>query len=114
MIKRLLLSILKFYQNFLSIFSYGSCRYQPTCSEYAKWQFENNNLLLASYQSLVRILKCNQLFAGGFDYPKVKCDFAYIKKYKFCKLQNIKYWYIPIKNNNYIIIKNWEFKNGNQ
>ncbi|MCK5111131.1 MAG: membrane protein insertion efficiency factor YidD [Arcobacteraceae bacterium] len=108
MIKKLLLLILQFYQKFLSILSLGSCRYHPTCSEYAKWQFENNNILFAFYHSFIRILRCNQLFEGGFDYPEVKHNFTNIV---FKKI-NVKYWYIPTKKNNYIIIKNWEFKNG--
>ncbi len=112
MIKRVLLLVLGFYQKFLTLFSFGSCRYHPTCSEYAKWQFETNNILLAFYYSFTRILKCNQLFDGGFDYPTVKHSFKNIKKYEFIKLSDIKYWYIPIQNNNYKIIKNWEFKNG--
>ena len=115
MIKKVLLLVLKFYQKFLTIFSFGSCRYLPTCSEYAKWQFENNNVLPAFYYSFTRILKCNQFFDGGFDYPQVRHTFKKINKNEFYRLQDIKYWYIPTtKNNNYIIIKNWEFKNGNQ
>lgn len=102
--------MLGFYQKFLTLLSYGSCRYQPTCSEYAKWQFENNNILFAFYYSIIRILKCNQLFDGGFDYPQVKKDFTNIV---FKKI-NVKYWHIPTKiDKNYIIIKNWEFNNGN-
>ncbi len=108
MMKRILLLVLKFYQKFLTLFSLGSCRYHPTCSEYAKWQFENNSLLKAFYYSFIRILKCNQLFTGGFDYPRVKYKF---KKILFKKI-NVKYWYIPTQNNNnYIIIKNWKFNN---
>ncbi len=78
MVKKILLLILKFYQKFLTILSFGSCRYHPTCSEYAKWQFETNNILFAFYHSFIRILKCNQLFEGGFDYPKVKHNFTNI------------------------------------
>jgi putative membrane protein insertion efficiency factor len=112
-IKTFNIKLLNFYQKFLTVFSYGSCKYIPTCSEYAKWQFENNNILLAFYYSLGRILKCNQFFEGGFDYPHIKKDFKTIYKKNFLKLQDIKYWYIPTKNNDYIIIKNWDFKNGN-
>jgi putative membrane protein insertion efficiency factor len=112
--KKLLLLLLSFYQKFLTLFSLGSCRYHPTCSEYAKWQFENNNILLAFYYSFIRILRCNQLFDGGFDYPHIKRNLNIIDN-KFYKIENIKYWYIPKeKKNNYIIIKNWEFKNGNK
>ena len=53
--------------------SFGSCRYYPTCSNYAKIQFEHNRFLPALYFSILRILKCNPLFDGGFDYPKIKC-----------------------------------------
>ncbi len=119
--RKFLLLILDFYQKFLTLFSLGSCRYSPTCSEYAKWQFENNNILLAFYYSFTRILKCNQLFEGGFDYPLVKLQFKNV----LYKRINVKYWYIPkvvnsnrgtnflrSKKTNYIIIKNWEFKNG--
>jgi putative membrane protein insertion efficiency factor len=109
MIKTILLLVLKFYQKFLTIFSFGSCRYYPTCSEYSKWQFENNSILLAFYYSFTRILKCNQLFDGGFDYPHIKK--LNLNNIKF-EMINVKYWYIPTKNNDYIIIKNWKFKNG--
>ena len=105
--KKVLLLLLKFYQKILTLFSFGSCRYHPTCSEYAKWQFENNSLLHASYYSFIRILKCNQLFDGGFDYPTVNYKFNNI----LFKKINVKYWYIPTQNNNYIIIKNWKFNN---
>lgn len=115
-IKSIPLIVLNFYQKYISIFSYGSCRYYPTCSEYAKWQFEKNNIFLAFFYSVLRILRCNQLFEGGFDYPIVKIDkkkfkISYTFKDNFCKLIKIKYWYIPIKDNKYIIIKNQEFTN---
>jgi putative membrane protein insertion efficiency factor len=109
MIKKLSLMLLSFYQKYITILSYGSCRYHPTCSQYARWQFETNNIIFAFYYSFIRVLKCNQLFEGGFDYPIVKQNF---NKIEFKKI-DVKYWYIPTtKNNNYIIIKNWRFKNG--
>ncbi len=49
----------------------GNCRYYPTCSEYAAWQFECNAPHKALAASALRILRCNQLFAGGIDYPVV-------------------------------------------
>jgi putative membrane protein insertion efficiency factor len=104
------LRLISFYQKFLTIFSYGSCRYYPTCSEYAKWQIENNNFILALYKSLIRLLKCNQLFVGGIDYPIIYKDFSKLKP-TFKKI-NIKYWYIPKDNNRYYLIKNrkWDYE----
>ncbi len=71
--RQLLLKLLAIYQKFFTLIGFGSCRYYPTCSEYAKWQFEKNNLFVALYHSTLRILRCNQLFPGGIDYPVVPC-----------------------------------------
>ena len=66
--KRFFIAPIKGYQ-FLSRMLPASCRYYPTCSEYAKWQFEFNRPDRALAASTLRILRCNQLFAGGIDYP---------------------------------------------
>jgi putative membrane protein insertion efficiency factor len=112
--KKLLDFLLKFYQKYLSILSYGSCRYHPTCSEYARWQFETNSFFKAIYFTITRILSCNQLFDGGFDYPKVKCNHQKFNllRYKddfFKKNIKIKYWYIPDNKNKCLVTKNWEY-----
>lgn len=103
--------IVKFYQKYLSIFSHGSCRYYPTCSQYAIWQLENNTFFKAIYFTITRILKCNQLFPGGFDYPIVKVVKHNNINHKKIK---IKYWYIPIENNKYLVIQNREWDNNNE
>ena len=99
-----------FYQKYLSVISFGSCRYYPSCSNYAIWQYENNTFFKATYFTISRILKCNQLFDGGFDYPIVKV----VKHNNICfKKIKIKYWLVPIENNQYLIVKNREWKNNN-
>ena len=113
MINKVILGFIKFYQKYLTILSYGSCRYHPTCSSYAKVQFENNNIFKAFYFSIIRILKCNPLFDGGFDYVKVKCpttDKEQFKKLKFKKIK-VKYWKVPVENNYCLILqhnKQWD------
>ena len=102
--KYLILSIIKFYQKYLTIISFGSCRYYPTCSSYAKIQFEHNRFLPALYFSILRILKCNPLFEGGFDYPKIKCISDKKTDLKFKKIK-IKYWKIPIDNNYCLVLQ---------
>ncbi|RXJ86595.1 membrane protein insertion efficiency factor YidD [Arcobacter sp. CECT 8985] len=104
-------SFIRFYQKYLSIFSHGSCRYYPTCSQYAIWQFENNTFFKAIYFTITRILKCNQLFAGGIDYPVVKSVIKH-NNINFKKIK-IKYWYIPINNNKYLVVRNREWNNYN-
>lgn len=103
--------LIKFYQRYLSVISFGSCRYYPTCSQYALWQLDNNSFFKAIYFTITRVLKCNQLFPGGFDYPQVKLKNFQNANFKKIK---IKYWYIPEGNGKYIVVKNREWKNKNE
>ncbi len=111
--RHILKSIIMFYQRYVTIiFGYGSCRYYPTCSEYAKWQIENNQIYKAIFFSFLRILRCNQLFKGGIEYPTIKKEFNFslIQKRK-CGVFKVKYWYIRKKDNIFYVIK--EFKGSN-
>jgi len=101
-------AFIRFYQRYLSVISFGSCRYYPTCSQYGLWQLDNNGFFKAFYFTMFRILKCNQLFDGGFDYPVIKS----FKKFKNIKYKKIKviYWYVPLKNGKYLVVKNREWK----
>ena len=107
MIKQTLLSFLALYQRFFTLIGYGSCRYYPTCSEYAKWEFENNKISSAFYHTLTRILRCNQLFDGGIDYPFL--DKLSLNP-KIMGVEDIKFWLVPNKKNRFYIIKNFAFK----
>ncbi|MCK5294377.1 MAG: membrane protein insertion efficiency factor YidD [Arcobacteraceae bacterium] len=98
------LKLIQFYQKYLTILSFGSCRYIPSCSQYAVIQFEYNNFFQALYYSIMRILKCNQLFDGGFDHPIIKYQ---VNKGNFNKIK-IKYWLIPMQNSKFKIVKNWD------
>ena len=104
------LKLLNFYQRFLTVLGFGSCRYYPTCSEYAKWQFEKNSLFKAFFSTFFRILRCNQLFEGGIDYPVVKIDKKFKKSY-ICKVnQNsiiVKFWFVRKDEENFYLIKSF-------
>lgn len=104
MIKKIILSLIKFYQKYLTILSFGSCRYHPTCSSYAKMQFEHNNIFKAFFLSTLRILKCNPLFDGGFDYVKTKCPQNKEINLKFTKIK-VKYWKVPVEKNYCLILQ---------
>lgn len=104
MTNKIVLYLIKFYQKYLTILSFGSCRYHPTCSSYAKIQFENNSFFKALWFTTIRILKCNPLFKGGFDYPKVKCNQNDKVNLKFKKIK-VKYWRIPVQGNNCLIVQ---------
>jgi len=109
--RKVLLFLLAVYQKVFTLLSYGSCRYYPTCSEYAKWQIEKNSLPKAIFFSLLRVLRCNQFFKGGIDYPVVKKEFEnpFIKhkKHKNEKIL-IKYWFVPKEKDRYYLIKSFK------
>ena len=109
--KQIALWFLKIYQKFFTLFGYGSCRYYPTCSEYSKWQFQTNNPIKALILSILRILKCNQLFSGGIDYPVIKKK---LNKKRVCLTDEkrreitIKFWLIKKDEHSFYVIKNFE------
>ena len=108
--KTIILSIITFYQKYLTILSFGSCRYHPTCSSYARMQFEHNNIFKAFFLSIIRILKCNPLFDGGFDYVKVKRPRKKEINLSFTKIR-VKYWKVPIDDKFCLLIqhnKQWD------
>jgi len=107
MIRKLLLKLLWLYQKFFTLIGFGSCRYYPTCSEFAKINFENNSLSSAFYHSFTRILRCNQLFDGGIEYPLL--DKLTLKPIDL-KVDSIKYWLVPNKKNRFYIIKNFSYR----
>jgi len=61
------LIIIKFYQNFISPLLPSSCRYTPTCSEYAKQSLVKHGLIKGSFISVKRIIKCNPWGGNGYD-----------------------------------------------
>ena len=107
MIKKYLLKLLWLYQKFFTLIGFGSCRYYPSCSEYAKIHFQNNSLSSAFYHTFTRILRCNQLFDGGIEYPLL---YKLSLKPKNLDIDSIKYWLVPNKKNQFYIIKNFSYK----
>ena len=102
---KILIKFLNFYQKYISFLKVGgSCRYYPTCSEYSKWQFETNNIFVAFFSSTLRILRCNQLFEGGIDYPIIDCK--KLQKIKNYKKIDVKYWIVPKNKRKCFVIKN--------
>ena len=61
------LLIIKFYQNFNSPITPSTCRYSPTCSEYAKISLLKYGIIKGSILSIKRIIKCNPWGGKGFD-----------------------------------------------
>jgi len=105
-VKKFYLAPLNAYQ-YVSRMLPASCRYYPTCSEYAKWQFSFNRADRAFIQSALRILRCNQLFEGGIDYPVVD----YTPPKLLClspKKIKVLFWLLPKAKQKFYVIKNFQ------
>lgn len=109
--KKFFLAPIKAYQ-YISKLTPASCRYYPTCSEYAAWQFETTNPLSATLNTTLRILRCNQLFEGGIDYPVIRYTpprASFVKpniNHNYGKIEII-YWLVPKSANRYFVIKDF-------
>ena len=45
----------------------STCRYLPTCSEYAQEAVHARGIVVGTALAVARIARCNPLFRGGFD-----------------------------------------------
>jgi hypothetical protein len=59
--------LIKFYQLCISPFTPPSCRFTPTCSQYALEAFRKHGPLKGLYLSVRRILRCHPWGGSGFD-----------------------------------------------
>jgi putative membrane protein insertion efficiency factor len=67
------LLLIKIYQTFISPLAPSTCRYQPTCSHYAKEALEVHGLIKGGRLAIKRILSCHPWGGKGFD-PVPKQD----------------------------------------
>jgi len=62
-----LVLLIKGYQNFISPLSPATCRFQPTCSQYALEALKKHGLFKGSLLSMNRISKCHPWGGSGYD-----------------------------------------------
>lgn len=65
--KNLMIKLIRWYQRNISANRPPTCRYTPTCSNYAIQAFQKRNFFVALFLTIKRILSCNPLFKGGYD-----------------------------------------------
>ncbi|MDO4355298.1 MAG: membrane protein insertion efficiency factor YidD [Clostridia bacterium] len=65
--KRFLLALLRFYKREISPYLPPSCRFVPTCSEYAMQAVQKYGALKGGYLAIRRILRCHPFHPGGYD-----------------------------------------------
>ncbi len=65
--KPLLLAAIRFYRNFLSPLKPPTCRYVPTCSEYALEAIEKYGAFVGLKMAVRRVLRCHPFGDSGYD-----------------------------------------------
>lgn len=65
--KKVLLGLIRFYRKCISPYTPPSCRFTPTCSQYAIEAITKYGALRGGWMSLKRILRCNPFCPGGND-----------------------------------------------
>ena len=66
-IKQIAIGLLRGYKYIISPLLPPSCRFTPTCSEYAIEAISKYGVLKGSLLGMKRILRCHPFSAGGYD-----------------------------------------------
>ncbi|MBW1799867.1 MAG: membrane protein insertion efficiency factor YidD [Deltaproteobacteria bacterium] len=61
------LVLIHLYQKCISPLYFPSCRFYPSCSEYARLAIEKYGLAKGGLLSLFRLSKCHPFHPGGYD-----------------------------------------------
>ena len=69
--KKVLITVIKAYQTLISPLFVKSCRFHPSCSEYAVSAIDHYGAFRGTLKAIWRVLRCNPFTRGGFD-PAVK------------------------------------------
>jgi hypothetical protein len=63
----LLIAPIRFYRRFISPYTPPSCRYTPTCSQYAIEALRKHGPFKGSWLAVRRILRCHPWGGHGYD-----------------------------------------------
>ena len=72
MISRFFIALIRFYRKWISPAKrHPTCRFVPTCSEYALEVFRHRGAWVGFWLTLWRILRCHPFARGGYDPPPI-------------------------------------------
>ncbi len=61
------IKLIKTYQYLISPFLQPSCRFTPSCSQYAIEVIQRHGVIRGGWLSFKRVLRCNPWHPGGYD-----------------------------------------------
>lgn len=64
---RLIVFFIKGYQRFISPLKAPTCRFYPSCSQYAIESYLRYGFIRGSLMAIIRIFKCHPFHPGGYD-----------------------------------------------
>lgn len=67
MVSKLMLWLISFYRNCISPLTPPTCRFTPTCSQYAQEAIVKYGPLKGGWLALRRILRCHPFGGSGYD-----------------------------------------------
>jgi len=68
-VSRTVAALLAAYKRWISPLLPRSCRYSPTCSEYARLAVLEYGVLRGSLKAAARLARCQPMAPGGIDLP---------------------------------------------
>ncbi len=71
---KLLINFIKIYRFFSPFFYRGSCRFNPTCTDYAIQSISKYGPIVGIYKSTIRLSKCHPFGKYGFDPVNTKVN----------------------------------------
>jgi len=66
-VNKILIVLIRFYQRYLSLLKPPSCRFYPTCSEYACQALAKYGVFKGSLLAAWRLFRCHPFCRGGYD-----------------------------------------------
>ena len=70
-VKHILIALVKFYRKYISPLTPPTCRYVPTCSQYALEALEKYGALKGGWLAVKRICRCHPFHKGHDFYAPV-------------------------------------------
>ena len=68
-VARALLLLLRGYKRWISPLLPNACRFEPTCSAYARLAILKHGPFRGSFKAVGRVLRCHPFHPGGVDRP---------------------------------------------